>query len=154
MKKLSLLFLAALLMAACASTASVSKSPSPKESNLVLLNWYKDSQGNERSITGIYVVPASARSTAQIDWGNNLINTPVAYGSYAAFGLDTDKIAWYSIRVDLDGVDKQGNPLRFYHFNARLYEKGVIVHHVVNSTGISNSPWTISAKFLPDFGRP
>ena len=124
-----------------------------KKFNLVLLNWFKDSEGNEKAITGIYAVPASAGGVEQ-DWGNNLISAPVAYGSYAALGLNTDKIAWYNIRVDFDGTDKQGKPLRYYHFSARLYEKGVIVHHAITSTAAGTSPWTISGRILPGFGKP
>ena len=127
-----------------------------RQSNLVLLNRLEDFTGRKHKIVGVYIVPASRkrlRGNAEINWHTNLINAPIEYGDYAVFDIDIAAGKWFDYRIDVEGTDGEGKPLQYFHPSSLLYERGRIVHHVINSVSDNTSPWKLDTKIDPEFGR-
>ncbi len=138
------------------SSATDEEKAASKETNFVILNRLQDFSGNKKKIIGIYIMPATGkklRDNPEIKWEENLISTPINYGEYAAFYIDTESKEWYDWRVDVEGVDAKGKPLQYFHSSSHLYSKGTIVHHAVVSTADGTSPWKIETKIDPDFAK-
>ncbi len=107
-------------------------------------------------MVGVYALEAKSRplrGNVQINWGENLLTSPVGFGQYAAFNMIHSTTSAYDIRIDFDGVDPQGKPMQYFHNGALLYSNGNVVHKSITSLADGSAAWKVIRGIDPDFGK-